>query len=293
MKKGILLIAVGAPYYGKQAYNLAVSLKAADPDIPISIVHDDTALQHLHPACKDIFDQLILVPAKVSGSGIEKAMALRVMLPKLTPYAVTLSLDVDMIWTGKPISPLFDLVSDEAPVTYVNEGYFDMDGNLSDAHKDYLPWASPEVIKEKYSLTGKLYQMRGEFIIFKSCKVVSEVFREAAKIRKNPEVQPAKLAGSVTEEFALNIAINKAGLAPHENRWQPSYWPLLNGGIAESVKEIKSKYYALSVGGNYSTPSIRSAYEILLGAACAKTGLPNFYPRLKDKKTSVPDRLTR
>lgn len=291
--KGILLIAVGHPLYGKQAYNLAVSLKAADPSIEIALVHDDTSLKRMHPKCFDVFSYLIHQPAKVIGSPMERAMELRLIMPKLTPFEVTLALDVDMIWAGKPINYLFDLVTDESPMTFVNEGYFDLDEGKNDTTDKYIPWAFPDDIKAAYDLTGKLYQMRAEFVIFKSCKVVTDVFREANKIRRKPAIEPNKLAGAITEEFGLNIAMHKAGIVPHESKWQPTLWPLVNGGICPEVKDIRQSYYALSVGGNYSTQSIRSAYEKLLGAACAKTGLKNFFPKLEDKRSLIAERKTR
>ena len=289
MKNGILLIAVGNPYFGKQAYNLAATIKASE-DIPICIVCDDSAMAHLHPVCVKVFDKIIASP--LSYSGFEAAMELRTMLPKLTPFQNTLSLDVDMAWLGDHKLPdLFALLDNEdQDITYVNEGYFSMDGEDDDASYGYLPWADPLKIKEAYQLIGKLYQMRGEFILFKKTKRVLNAFKEAQKIRAKPLFVPEKLGGSITEEFALNISFNKNGLAPHINKWPATYWPLMNGGNVPSIRILKENYFGLSTGGNNVSNALKETYNLIVQASCNKIGLPHFYP-LQAKRKNIPERL--
>ena len=44
MKKGIVTIATRHPLYGRFAYNLAVSLRAVAPHIPITIIADPVGI---------------------------------------------------------------------------------------------------------------------------------------------------------------------------------------------------------------------------------------------------------
>lgn len=290
MENGIVLIAVGNPYFGKQAYNLAATLKASEK-VDITLIYDEQALSHLHPLCHKVFDQKIKSP--LNYTGFEAAMELRMLLPKLTPYQKTLSLDVDMVWLGQNrLAELFDLLTEEQDITYVNEGYFSLDGEADDATKDYLPWAHPAAIKEAYDITGKLYQMRGEFILFRKSQRVVSAFKAAQKIRKKPKIEPYTLGGSITEEFALNIAFNQHGIEPHISKWPATYWPYMNGGYTPPIKELRDKYYGLSAGGNIVSTSLRTAYNTLVEAACNKLGLPHFFP-LQAKRNNLPERLAR
>lgn len=270
MKKGILLIATGHPYYGRMAYNLALTIKAAEQDMPIALVHDAGAIAHLTKEQQDIFDKLVTAPS-LKSRGMEAAMELRLLMPKLTPFEETLSLDVDMAWLPEvKVSPLFELLS-ERDITYVNEGYYDLDASASHYTNGYTGWAQPEDIKAAYELQGKLYAMRGEFILFKKNAAVAKVFANAARIRKKPLLQPQTLGGAVTEEFALNIALNGAGLEPHQTGWQPTYWPLMHGNAMPPIAALRDEgYYALSVGGNTIGADVKRAYEFILKAACGE-----------------------
>jgi hypothetical protein len=62
-KQGILLLALGQPHYGNYAANLAMSIKFNLPEMPIALLHDDTAIRHISGDKRiEVFDQLIQVP---------------------------------------------------------------------------------------------------------------------------------------------------------------------------------------------------------------------------------------
>lgn len=58
LKQGIILIATGHPYYGRMAYNLALTIKACE-EFPVALVHNDSAIKHLNDSQRGIFDMLI------------------------------------------------------------------------------------------------------------------------------------------------------------------------------------------------------------------------------------------
>jgi len=285
-EKGILLIAVGNPYFGRMAYNLAATIKAAGA-IPIAIIYDDSALVELSEEQKKLFD--VLISTKTKDGNMNSAMQLRLSLPVLTPFTQTLAIDVDMAWMpGRDPNEVFALL-DDRDITYVNEGYYDLDAKQDHTTPMYTGWADPLAIAEAYKLKGKLYQMRGEFLLFKSTPAVKKAFAAAKKIQAKPLIDPRKLGNAVTEEFALNIAFNQAGITPHEDKWQPSYWPLMRGMHLLPVHKLSSMAYALSIGGNIINRSIKSAYDTIVNAAAYKLGLGGMFP-LQAKRNYLTER---
>lgn len=60
MTKAVTMtIATKHPLYGVYAYNLAVSLRAIDPVMPISVIADQVGLSMLDDYQKTVFDRII------------------------------------------------------------------------------------------------------------------------------------------------------------------------------------------------------------------------------------------
>ena len=68
LSKGIILIATGHANYGKMAYNLLNTLKAADASTQVALIHDMAAIAHLREDERKRFDFLIELPASY-GNG--------------------------------------------------------------------------------------------------------------------------------------------------------------------------------------------------------------------------------
>ena len=172
---GILLLALGHPYYGRMAYNLAMSIKACDINVNITLVYTESAIAHINSRNMWVFDN------KMFLDETEQPFGAKLMLDKLTPYEKTIYLDVDTLWVNKK-SPLelFEKLKG-IPFTGITEGMHDFaDPSKSDPSKHYYFWADLEEIKEKYPIekwirpekvTSKIiYQWRSEFIYFEKTK---------------------------------------------------------------------------------------------------------------------------
>lgn len=285
-QRGILLIAIGNTYFGKCAYNLAVTIKAAG-DISIAVIYDETAFTELSESQRSIFD--LLIPNKKKDGNMNGAMQIRLSLPVLTPFVETLAIDVDTVWMpGRDPNEVFELLADR-DITYVNEGFLNLETGENTTPDNYSGWAEPKEIAEAYGLTGRLYQMRGEFLLFRSTLEVKKAFTAAKKIQSKPLIEPLRLGNAVTEEFALNIAFNQAGIEPHLANWQPTYWPLMRGMHLPPVHKLKEMAYALSFGGNIISRSLKTAHNIIVGAAAHKLGLSGMFP-LQAKRNYLIER---
>ena len=60
--KGIIMIATGHWLYGRSAYNLAMSIKAKDKNMPIALIANKETLAHLPN--KHLFDNIIYTDKK-------------------------------------------------------------------------------------------------------------------------------------------------------------------------------------------------------------------------------------
>lgn len=280
MNKGIVIIAVKHAYYGNMAYNLAVSIKAKDPSLPVAIVHDEIGIHQLTDSQKALFD--ISIP----DNGIWHQLRARV--PEITPFDKTLVLDADQVWLKDNPADVFDLLN-TTNFTCVNQGYYDLDaGNdLTDPY----PWGCnvADMIKQYRLTRGKLWKMRGEFILFKKSKKITDVFSKAAEYCAKPLIKIMPFAGGIPDEWAIDIALNKAGIDCHLSKWQPSYWPLTYSGRNPHLWEMNKVFETLSVGGSQYTPHQKKIYDIVMDGACYKLGIKNLLP-LRPKNNYIPER---
>jgi len=265
MLRGILLNAFGHPYFGRYAYNLALSIKAVE-NMAIALVHDYSAVSHLTSEQQEIFD--IRIP-----SSLKPSCGVKLHSCDVSPFKQTLVLDVDMLWLPKrrPSELLHELRDIE--FTCITEG------STLKPSAQYFFWANIEEIREKYQVTGVVHQLRTEVMYFEKSEKVGKMFKKAQAIHEKPDMASIKeFAGGVPDEMALNIAAAIQGIEPHSTEWRPSYWPQLFQNKVPPVDQLYSNYYLLSVGGNMNTQNVKNLYNTLVKAQAPKLGLAFSFP---------------
>lgn len=264
MLKGIMIFAIGHPYYGRYAYNLAMSIKAVE-QFPVALVHDYSAISHLTEDQKAIFD--VRIPSDLQASCGAKLHAY-----ELSPFKQTLLLDADMLWLPKQKpSVLFESLKD-VEFTAISEGSTD---NLS---THYFFWANIEEVREKYNITGVVHQLRTEVMYFEKCERMERMFKRAISIYSDHGLSYVKeFAGGVPDEMAINIAAGIEGIEPVQN-WKPSYWAQLHQNQLPQPDSLYTDYYLLSAGGNMNTQNVKNLYNNLLKAQAPKIGLIHCFP---------------
>jgi hypothetical protein len=285
-ERGILLLATGHPYYGRMAYNLAMSIKSIEPDFPICLIHSENSLNHLSYPQRRFFDEMILLPEAQA-----KGFACKLHLDQLSPFDETLFLDADMAWLPKraPSQLMDELKTFE--YTGITEGFYNIDTNdRSEVSKKYYFWADVDEIVKKYELKTKIYQWRSEVIYFKKTERVQQFFNDARKINANHGLKSIILFGNqVPDELGINISTAIHGIEPHKYKWVPALWPRLHGNNSTCFEEIYSRYYLLSCGSNYATGDIKKLYDRVIRCAANKFQTQHIFP-LIDKKSFIPDR---
>lgn len=276
--KGIILLATGAAFYGRMAYNLAVTIKATEP-ISITLLHKGAGISHLSGKQKEIFDNIIEID--------DESFAAKLCLLDYSPYDQTLYFDADMVWLpNKKPSDLFTEMGDNI-FTSITEGHYDFDENKDNGNAMYHYWCNPQEAKMLHNLTGNFYQWRSEVMYF--TKDAKELFDLAKNIYKIPLVTVKNFAGHTPDELAINIAACKLGIKPHIYKWKPAYWHRLHGE-GKTLPEIMNNYYLLSAGGNFASSQMKTCYNNVCKAAHRKLSLQYLFP-LESKKAVMRERI--
>ncbi|HWB62796.1 MAG TPA: hypothetical protein VG603_04735, partial [Chitinophagales bacterium] len=146
--KGIALLCTGHETYMHWAVNMACSLKAVSPNIPIQLVGSGANLEHVrHSGFEKVFD--LITPMRWEDYSDAKGSFFpakaKLMLPGYFDFDTTLYLDVDGV-AIKDINPLFE--KPDALVMQLN-GYYQP--GLVEKPANML-WCSSSVIMEHYGI---------------------------------------------------------------------------------------------------------------------------------------------
>jgi hypothetical protein len=256
--KGVIILALGHPYWGRWAYNLAMSLKFSTPEVNISLLYAGRGRDQIIDTT--LFDKFIEVPEKyyTTNGRIEYVKA-KTALYKLTPYKTTICLDADTIWINeKPIRDLFNEL-DGIDFTMANRSFMDLEEErITD---EFGVWASPNYIKKKFNFTkGRFYNLSSEMIYFKKDKKVGKLFSDAFKIYDKP-LEHRIFNGGMPDELPFTISMIKNDLYPHADNYVPFYWEAAQMPPKRLTGGDLKAFYAYSMGGHMAHPIMRKTYD--------------------------------
>jgi hypothetical protein len=96
--RGIVLLAVCKPTYGKFAFNLRTSLKVQNPDVPVQLFCDDEAIKHLQDWQLASFDVVTKIdPSEYEFNGRREPGRLKAFLYDRYAFDEVMFMDVDSI----------------------------------------------------------------------------------------------------------------------------------------------------------------------------------------------------
>lgn len=266
LEKGIVIVATGHPSYGRMAYNLAVTIQAAEEKFPVAVLYNGAALNHLSERQKTVFSHIIPIDPDIAADAQCKLHAY-----EYTPFERTLLLDADMLWLPERMpSQLFATLKD-VQFTGITEG------DEENPNPDYYFWADVEEIRSVYPIQGKLYQWRTEVLYFTAD--AAPIFQRAIEVVNEWKLKSMKLfGGKPSDEMGILIAAGELNIAPHIYKWIPSYWYLLNKGQLPELGMLYMKYWLLSFGSNTVTGSMKKMHDRLMKAACYKLKIQHVFP---------------
>jgi len=263
--RGVVIIALGHPYFGRMAHQLALGIKLADPEMQVALVHNASALTHLAPYdLSKTFDRLIAAPEEsYTRNGNREYVKCKTWVYELSPFDRTLLLDADMIWLPRrTASELFDAFG-ESDFSAQNHGHVDI---ADAAEKGYVQWASLKDISEAYGMTtGRYYNVQSECVYFRKSEAAKALFDAWKHEYENLKVEHRVFAGGVPDELPLAIALLLTGTHLHETNFIPVFWQLMRRGVWDE-QHLFANFFALSIGGNRSHHHVKMLYDRLASA---------------------------
>ena len=257
---GIITIATKHALYGRYAYNLAVSVRAVAPNVPISIIADEIGISHLNESQRAIFDQII-APDFHDYSNGEKItpLTLKYHLYKYSPYDHTIFMDADTILT--PTAKVVEMFSDMGDVdfTIANRGEQSPQEGISQ-------W-----VMGKYLDVPYWYDLSSEFIYFKKGIVAKNVFSDALKHYKQGILPTKAFAGDKPDEPFLMLGMIDNGIKPHKVPFKPSFWYAAEKHI--TAVKVKTEYLMFSLGGKLIPKAQRLIYDDICKNVSYRSGL--------------------
>ena len=269
-------MATGHPYYSHMAFNLFVSLRSLAPDLPIAILHDGQGFKLLEGWQQDSFTQAIELPSKLVGGDPYRV---KLYLDELTPFDKTLFMDVDMLWNNfrSPMDLLGELEGIE--FTMINRG------RVSSADSTLSRWVSLSEVGDAYKL-DEFYDISSEMVYFEG---TPKVFAEARKVYAKPKVKVAAFGAGLPDEAFFMIAIEKLGIQLHQSPFEPSYWEPRYFPKQHSRSHI-ADFYALSVGGAFTSNHIKKIYDSLIKHYYSSLGIAAQPYQLQNKSRIIKER---
>lgn len=267
--------------YGRYAYNLALSIKSADPTQQVCVIADDVGISHLHEGQRMIFDKIIKPPAECYMRD-DKTVPLvcKFYLNELTPYEQTLFVDADMIFS--PLAKFSEFWEQMQGVewTMANRGKNDPDKGISE-------WVNADKLKEAYDDITQWVDLSSEWICWKKSDLSDSIFVRARQYYDEGKLTTRSFAGDKPDEPFFNLALNSVGHQPHLMPYQPTYWQPAVKKFMSAV-EIKKQYLAFSVGGRMIPKQQQVIYDEFCKNASYRMNMPTF--KVTHKMNSLPER---
>lgn len=284
MKKdrGILIIALGHPYYGRMALNLAMSLKYTSK-LPIALAYNTSAISHISENI-GLFDKLIEVPEKYyTKRGNTEYIKAKTHLYNLSPFDETLFLDADMLWLPKrAVDNVFEDLKDENLVIQ-SRGSVDLN-KFNVARQSF--WCDLNEFKAEYG-GDYFYSLSSEFIYFKKTEETKKFFSDSVKIYDTIKINYTRFSGGIPDELIFNISLLQNKITPTRNVYTPIYWEQAERKNMAPA-EMHRLYYGYSIGGKMLSDTEKNFYNNLSKFYGSHFGA-NYFP-IKDKMKYLPER---
>ena len=274
-KRGIILLALGHPYYARMAYNLLASIRLHEPYLAVAIAVNGEGFGLLEEYQQEQFTKVIQL------DNYTDPYRAKLDLDIISPFEQTLYLDVDMVWNNfKSPLELFDELS-EIEFTIINRT------RVSTEEKILSAWIDLPSVKEQYGF-DEVYDISSELIYFEKG---TKVFEVARKHYDSIKVDVKKFGEGYPDEAYIMLALEELGIKLHETPFEPTYWqPRWNPKIHN--EQHIGKFYALSVGGAYTLPFIQKLYNRQVTNSFYQSGMPGAPFQLIPKYRIFKERRT-
>lgn len=290
--EGFLLVALGRPIYGEMAFNLCLSLKAANPAVKVALVWCHNSIDTLSDQQKGLFDHIIQAEKEWHTHKYHDYIKSKTHLYEMSPFDRTIFLDADTLWiTGRDPMLLFEELRYHL-FSIMTFSWAEME-NLHFGNVGYTFWGKLQNIKKYYKFrTEKLPMTYSNLVYFTKTPQMESYFRTLQGLYTDMSAPvQTKFASGRPDEFYYNVCCAKTRIYPHKMPWTPVYCFHVHqhsDGRVLTKDEIFKKFYVLGLGGNYVPDFLANIHNDLLSKLSYQTGHQSF--PYKSKASALPER---
>lgn len=308
-ERGIVIMAIGDPMYGRLAFNLALSIKMTDKHMPVALFYSEKSLEDLGDHQLAYFDHIEEVEGKryifqrdvheldscPEDAITKQYQAVKTQVYELSPYNVTIYLDADTLWNPfRQPQWLFDSLSNEV-FTICTNGFLNMRTEKR-TRDNYLFWVKNDnwgALKRYYKKEdGVLPQCSSTFFHFRRCKendkLFLRVYQEYVQATLDFMSPASRWASGIADEYAFNVAMWLENRLPHTIPYHPIYFRPRSGEMSQ--KDIMMRFWGMTNGGVQVLPEIAQIYNKGVDYFTDMAGIDEKYYH-EDKTGKVPGRL--
>lgn len=273
MNRGIVLLAIGDPAYGKFAANMAISIKSENAGLPIQIIYEEKAISHLsewHKSFIDIYTPIDSADCRESGK-LVPALA-KLSIYKYLAFEENIYLDVDGLCINN-LESIFDQCKDGYYFSQVVGRYL-VEKELKEFPE--MQWAKPEIMVKHFDLKegDVIPALNSSFQFIRKGDKAELLFKTALDCLKNAipnkdrwykwgkdNMQP--------DELYLNIALAKVGLMPE----LPNKIIYFANKRMDKIELIKQDYKVIGLYGgiHFTHSSLQDYYDRVMEKICRGT----------------------
>lgn len=269
--RGVVLLAMGSPLYGRMAFNCALTLKAQRPQTPVRLWWQGRALQELQQQHLDFFDELIELPQDYYiYDGKAQYFKVKTRLNELTPFDETLYLDADVaffrngllrkwldrrdlpIWTAQT----FNLLSCDTGEKLVETPYGHQTWSDPVATKKHFEWPEGRTIA----------QINSSFLFWKKTRETEAFWQRVEELWDEPLPRFARFRNTIPDELLFNIAAaEQPAMRAPEVPFTPIYcnhempWP--------GPSAVRKRHFGITTYGEAALTHVANQYNYAVETA--------------------------
>lgn len=267
MNRGILLMCFNSKTYGRYAYNMAQSIRHYT-DLPIHLLADNQSLEGIDTS---VFTSIDLIDFDLNEVGKIDNCAAKIKLFERSPFDKTLYLDVDGVMLNNP-EELFTKFEGKTIWTQPM-------GTGTKDHNITYTWASNSIVWDRFKLKDdtSFTTCQTSIIYFEKNKEAKDFFKKLA-INYTKKLKPIEYremwgrSKQHPDELYYSVTMAQMGISLEE--FKPIFFP----EKVETISNIESNYYVLSMyGGNNVKSYALAYYDRIMQSILGKKGLNHYY----------------
>ena len=287
--KCILLVALGYEMYGNYAFNLALSIRKYNKEIPIYLMYENTAIIELTAKELSYFNGFIKAEKEMySIDGINQYQYAKLHLFDIAEdigVDEVMYIDVDSMLVTD-IEHLFNEFKDKDFEIGCN-GYYN-DFNRS-KENTYTFWNKKRTAVRDILIYHKINNILSQSIsglfYFKVNDKAKQIFDVAKEVYLDKNAPCMVWANGKPDEYCFNVALCKLDIIPPKRHYL--FFEQAIGSY--DLDYIKKHFYGYAVGGNKLSDRLESTYNNHINDLCLEFNIETRHYN-KNKKDYIKER---